>query len=64
VHTALGIALQTGSSANGIGRLLHQQGFIAVQGVQASQAFLQMSLKLRQGQLHKGSVRLTELKEI
>jgi hypothetical protein len=56
--------LQTGSGANGIGRLLHQQGFIAVQGVQASQAFLQMSLKLRQGQLHKGSVRLTELKEI
>jgi len=35
-----------------------------VQGVQASQAFLQMRLKLRQGQLHKSSVRLTELKEI
>jgi hypothetical protein len=36
-----------------IGCLLHQQGFIAMQGVQTAQTFLQMRLKLGQGQLHK-----------
>ena len=53
MHTALGVALCTRRGANGIGSLLHQQGFITVQGVQTAQAFLQMRLKLRQGQLHK-----------
>jgi hypothetical protein len=55
--------LHSRGCANGIGRLLHQQGLIAVQGIKTSQAFLQMCLKLRQGQLHKdGAVRW--LKEI
>jgi hypothetical protein len=53
MHTALGIALCTRCGANGVGCLLHQQGLIAMQGVQTAQTFLQMRVKLRQGQLHK-----------
>jgi hypothetical protein len=53
VHTSLGIALRSGCGANGVGSLLHQQGFIAMQSVQTAQTFLQMRLKLWQGQLHR-----------
>jgi hypothetical protein len=53
VHTELGIALRSGCGPNDIGGLLHQQGFIAMQGVQTAQTFLQMRLELGQGQLHK-----------
>ena len=51
-HTSLGKALAARCGANGVCGLLHQQRFIAVQGVQAAQTFLQMRLDLRQGQLH------------
>jgi len=53
MHAAFGIALLSRCCANGICRFLHQQSLITVQGIKTSQAFLQMCLKLRQGQLHK-----------
>jgi len=52
VGSALCVALDACRRTDGIGGLLHQQRLVAVQGVEAAQAFLQVRAKLGQGQLH------------
>jgi len=51
---ALGVAGGAASGTDGVGRLLHQQGLVAVQQVQRRQATLQLRGKLGQGQVHGG----------
>jgi len=49
VRGTLGKALAAGGAANGIGRFLHQQRLVTVQGVEAFQPFLQMGGELVRG---------------
>ncbi len=52
VYRPFGVALLTRYPADRIAQFLHQQGLIAVQGVQALEPTLQMGLKLVGGNLH------------
>jgi len=49
---ALGVALGARRGADGVGRLLLQQGFVAVQHIQRREAALQLRRELGQGDLH------------
>lgn len=52
VAAALGVALGAGGGADGVGRLLLEQGLVAMQDVKRRQAPLKMLRELGQGDLH------------
>jgi hypothetical protein len=56
MNTAFCKSLGTRFRTNRVCRLLNQQRFITVEGVQAAQTFLQMRLELGQGQLHESKI--------
>ncbi|MDT4877543.1 hypothetical protein FQZ97_1130740 [compost metagenome] len=54
VHRAFGVALLARGRANGVARFLDQQRLVAVQGVEAAQAALELAGELRRSDLHGG----------
>ena len=56
-HRALGEALGAGTGADGVGRLLHQQGLVTMQHIQAAQTFFQMGAELVGRDLHRPGVK-------
>ena len=56
-HGALGEALGAGAGADGVGRLLHQQGLVTMQHIQAAQTFFQVGAELGGRDLHQQRVK-------
>ena len=52
VDGAFGVATAAGGRAQGVGKFLHQQGLVAMQGVEAFEAALEVVGQLSGGQLH------------
>ena len=53
---AFGVATAAGRRTQGIGKFLHQQRLVAMQGVEAFEAALEVVGQLSGGQLHSGVI--------